>query len=104
MGRRSDKQVGALVQMHRRKVMGLGIILDRISKQDTVKLPDLSHYGRPFRGGDWGWEARGDAGNSTFVLVQWFRKPSEYSEGAYSHTPMKSWYPISYLKVVSKGG
>jgi len=103
MGRRSDKQVGALVHMHRRKVTGLGIILDRISKKDTVKLPESNEYGKPFRGGVWGWEARSDKGNSTFVLVQWFRKPSEYSDESCRHASAKAWYPISFLKVVSRG-
>ena len=103
MGRKSDKQVGALVECHRRKVKGLGIIIDRISKQDTVPLPDdCSAYGQKFRGCIWGWEARNCKGNETFVLVQWFKKPSEYSDTPHKHQAERVWLPIAYLKVVSK--
>lgn len=103
MGRRSEKQVGALVECHRRKVKGLGIILDRISKKDDVPLPaDLSAYGQKFRGGRWGWEARNSQGNETFVLVQWFKKPSEYSDSPHKHQAERVWLPIAYLRVVSK--
>jgi len=104
MGRKSMKQVGALVEMHRRKVKGLGIILDRVSKADTVALPDKTHrYNETFRGGAWNWECRNADPSSTFVMVQWFSKPSEYSDEPMKGqwAPEKAWYPISYLKVVS---
>ena len=103
MARRSTKQVGALVQMHRRKVKGLGIILDRISKKDEVALPHMDLYQQNFRGGAWNWECRNANPSSTFVMVQWFQKPSEYSDQPMSGkwATDKAWYPISYLKVVS---
>jgi len=105
MGRRSSKQVGALVECHRRKVKGLGIILDRIAKQDTVQLPDDgAGYNKKFRGGTWGWECRNANPSETFVLVQWFKKPSEYSDAPHYRQPQKVWMPIAYLRVVSKAG
>ena len=107
MGRKSTKQVGALVECHRRKVKGLGIILDRVSKQDTVALPDsdsYDHYNRQFRGGQWGWECRNAKPSDTFVLVQWFKKPSEYSDVPSRYAKEKIWMPIAYLRVVSKAG
>ena len=103
MGRRSDKQIGALVECHRRKVKGLGIIIDRISKQDTVPLPsEFAAHGRQFRGGTWGWEVRNCKGSETFVLVQWFKKPSEYSAAPQKSQAERVWLPITYLRVVSK--
>jgi len=102
MGRRSEKQIGALVHMHRRKEPGLGIIIDRISKADDVALPENVNMPSEFRGGTWVWEARNASPASTFVLVQWFKKPSEYSDETFSRIANKAWYPISYLKVISK--
>jgi hypothetical protein len=93
--------------MHRRKVKGLGIILDRISKQDTVALPapdDYEAYNKTWRGGAWGWECRNAKGSETFVLVQWFKKPSEYSDAPHHAQATKLWLPIAYLRVVSKAG
>mgnify|MGYP001587189829 CR=1 FL=1 len=107
MGRKSTKQVGALVECYRRKVKGLGIILDRISKQDIRALPDSSEHNfasRHFCGGNWGWECRSAKPTDTFVLVQWFKKPSEYSDAPYVQGAKKSWLPAAYVRVVSKAG
>jgi hypothetical protein len=107
VGRKSTKQVGALVECHRRKVRGLGIILDKVGKSDTVALPVTEPHNyatRQFRGGQWGWECRSAKPTETFVLVEWFKKPSEYSDDSYSHGARKIWLPIAYLRVVSKAG
>ena len=105
MGRKSTKQVGALVECHRRKVKGLGIILDRVAKQDTVQLPDDGvGYNTVWRGGVWGWECRNANPSDTFVLIQWFKKPSEYSDVPNHHRKAKIWMPANYLRVVSKAG
>jgi len=118
MARKSTKQIGALAHMHRRKVSGFGIIIDRIDKNCTEPLPagiihsdlgfgevqapgQLQGCNTDFRGGAWHWEAAQSNQNENFILVMWFRKPGEYTDSEWKHGRQKKWYPDSYVKVLS---
>lgn len=98
-GRKSGKQVGALVKMSNRKVEGLGMIIRRTE--------DVPHDGHPTynniieemkQHGIVGWGVIGST-HHNFVLVQWFEAPSEYT--SHSIKVQKQWYPDKWVKVVS---
>lgn len=100
-GRKSTKQVGALVSMRQRRIPGQGIILERVEDvpfqghegfNETVA--DMSKQGYV----GWGIKSS-DHNHHNFVLVQWFSPPSEYTmeESYYS----KEWYPDKWVKVIS---
>ena len=98
-GRKSTKQVGALVGMRQRRVQGQGIILERIED-----VPYDGHEDYPLimekmnRSGYAGWGVK-DSEHHNFVLVQWFSPPSDYSMERSHFT--KQWYPDKWVKVVS---
>ncbi len=100
-GRKSTKQVGALVKMGKRKVPGLGMIIKRVED-----VPHDGHEDYPniiksmHNDGLVGWGVQGSK-HHNFVLVQWFEAPSEYSSEAVTRTKSKQWYPDKWVTVVS---
>lgn len=98
-GRKSTKQVGALVSMSQRRTKGQGIILER--------LEDVPHSGHDTYGGIMtrmkqmghvGWGVY-ESEHHNFVLVQWFDRPSEYNSEKSWYT--RQWYPDKWVKVIS---
>lgn len=95
MPRKTAKQVGALVELGRRRVKGLGMIL-KVSQTPTRELSkeEKELFSPPL---DW------EATNSyeRVALVKWITRPSDYTMlSVYKQT---AWYPLSWLRVVSKG-
>ena len=98
-GRRSTKQVGAMVEMAQRRTKGQGIILERVEDVPYSGHEDyptiLNHM-----------KANGTVGHGViesehhnFVLVQWFAKPSDYTMERSHYT--RQWYPDKWVKVIS---
>lgn len=98
-GRRTTKQVGALVSMSHRRNKGQGIILERVedvphSGHDTyggimTRMKEMGHVG-------WGVH---ESEHHNFVLVQWFDRPSEYDMEKSWYA--RQWYPDKWVKVIS---
>lgn len=94
-GRRSTKQIGALIKMANRKVAGLGIILDRVEleNRDDETIRKIKKKG-PIH-----WGVAGNADHKNLILIEWFEPPSEY--GSYPTKTPRQWYPDKWVKVVS---
>ena len=95
MPRKSSKKIGALVMLGRRRTPGLGLIL-KVSEFPTRGMSDDEKkelFDPPLD-----WEAQHSYEN--VALVKWITKPSDYSMlSVFKET---AWYPLSWLKVVSK--
>ena len=95
MARTSNKKVWALVKLGRRRTPGLGLII-KVSDCPTRQLTEeekADMFDPPL---DW------EATNSyeKVALVKWITKPSDYTMlSVFKET---AWYPLSWLKVVSK--
>ena len=95
MSRKSSKQIGARVELGRRRVKGLGLIM-KISEGPTRGLPkEEKEEFEPALN----WEAANSY--ERVALVKWITRPSDYTMlSVYQET---AWYPLSWLRVVSKG-
>lgn len=95
MPRTTAKKVGALVKLGRRRVPGLGLILkvsDGPTRQLTAEEKEAM-FDPPLN-----WEATNSY--EKVALVKWIARPSDYTMlSVYTET---QWYPLSWLKVVSK--
>lgn len=95
MPRRSAKQVGALVELGRRRIKGLGLII----KMSDTPTRGLSKEEKETFDPPLDWEATNSY--ERVALVKWITRPSDYTMlSVYKQT---AWYPLSWLKVVSKG-
>ncbi len=95
MPRKSTKQVGALVELGRRRVKGLGLVL-KVSNAPTrgMNKEEKEAFDPPLD-----WEATHSY--ERVALVKWITRPSDYTMlSVYKET---AWYPLSWLRVVSKG-
>ena len=98
-GRKSTKQVGALVTMRQRRIQGQGIILERV--EDVPYDGHTDYHSIIVKMKQAGYVGYGvlDSEHHNFVLVQWVSPPSDYSMEKSHFT--KQWYPDKWLKVVS---
>jgi len=94
-GRRSKKQIGALIKMANRKVPGFGIILDRVElkERDSETIRKIKKKG-PIH-----WGVAGNDRHKNLILIEWFEPPSEYNDVGVK--TVRQWYPDKWVKVVS---
>jgi len=98
MGRKVQKVEGALVRMGRRRKPGFGIILHKTDRaphlmtHEEQEMTPVKPIARDYQ-----------AATATEVcaLVHWFEKPSEW-ENNETHSN-RTWVPLSWLRVISKG-
>ena len=94
MPRQTSKQVGALVELGRRRIKGLGMIV-KIGPPTRPLTPEEKEEFHP----PLDWEALHSY--EKVALVKWITRPSDYTMlSVYKET---AWYPLSWLRVVSKG-
>jgi len=98
-GRRSTKQVGALVSMRQRRVQGQGIILERVEDVPYDGHKDYHSIINKMKNSGYVGFGVHHSEHHNFVLVQWFSPPSDYSMEKSHFT--KQWYPDKWVKVVS---
>ena len=101
-GRKSQKQVGALVRMPRRNVEGLGIIISRMEDVTWSKMSMLERnivLENMRNKGEVGWGVLDSDSHKNFVLVKWFSAPSDYT--THATRTEKQWYPDKWVSVVS---
>ena len=98
-GRKSTKQVGALVSMSQRRVKGQGIILERV--EDVPYSGHQDYHEIVHKMKKTGFVGHGvvESEHHNFVLVQWFSQPSDYSMDKSYYK--KQWYPDKWVKVIS---
>ena len=94
MGRRTQKNVGVLVRMGRRRISGLGLIIKKTEKPPARMTAD-----------EWK-EKLGSSyitrSEEICALVHWIKRPSEWEmESTYSD---RTWVPLSWLRIVKKEG
>jgi hypothetical protein len=95
MPRKSAKRVGALVKLGRRRTPGLGLII-KVSETPTRQLS--SDEKQDLFDPPLDWEALNSY--EKVALVKWITRPSDYTMlSVFKET---AWYPLSWLKVVSK--
>ena len=98
-GRKSTKQVGALVSMRQRRTKGQGIILERVEDVPYNGHEDFPIIMEHMKTSGYVGHGVQCSEHHNFVLVQWFSPPSDYSMERSHFT--KQWYPDKWLKVVS---
>lgn len=104
-GRRTEKQIGALVKMANRKIPGFGIILNRVELENryTWETSEANRVMRELKTqGIVHWGIAGNKEHRNLVLIEWFEPPSEYSD--YAVRSGRQWYPDKWVRVVSPVG
>tara|TARA_Y100001963_G_scaffold155931_1_gene248244 strand:- start:358 stop:690 length:333 start_codon:yes stop_codon:yes gene_type:complete len=109
MARKSTKQIGALVELYRRKTKGLGIILDVMDSEQISKIWD-SKWTEAYNRNEltekrkslfqcYGYYDKWPAGSvRKYAYVRWMKRPSEWE--AERITRDHDWYPADLLRAV----